>query len=112
MIANLESYGIAQTGANQSTPMISYIGKKTIETIHILSKRNVNQIPAEGQKSHMPKINVDKEAKKAIQKQLEKKPQEQKNTFVGLTSIQAYKLFMKNRQDNNRNNTNTIVQPE
>lgn len=46
MIVNLEKLGIAAVGANQSTPMISYAGQKTIQNMHALSKRNINQLPS------------------------------------------------------------------
>lgn len=45
MIANL--YGLSKKGANQTTPMVSYTGKQTIDNIHILSTRSQYQLPPE-----------------------------------------------------------------
>jgi hypothetical protein len=40
MIANLADYGVGKKGANHTTPMVSYLGKQTINNIHILSNRS------------------------------------------------------------------------
>ncbi len=66
MIANLDDCGIALTGANQSTPMISYSGKKTIQDNHMLSRRNNNQLPAKGSTSVNKKYYLDREEKKLV----------------------------------------------
>jgi hypothetical protein len=42
MIADLNEYGLGRKGANQSTPMVSFLGRQTIHSIHMLSNRNLN----------------------------------------------------------------------
>lgn len=62
MFINLGS--IATRGTNQSTPMVSYVGQKTISDTYTLSKRNPNQLPAAGTVHRVKKFFIDKEERK------------------------------------------------
>lgn len=47
MIANLQEYGLGKQGAHHTSPMVSYLGKQTIDMIHILSNKSISQLPPE-----------------------------------------------------------------